>query len=239
MGKIRKQPGPPERSWDNPSGIAMTGQTEETMRIEHGGKRPQVHPTAYVAPTAVLCGEVSVGEHARVLFGAVLAAEGGPVRIGAHSIVMEHAVLRGTGHHPCTVAEHVLIGPQAHLSGCTVERGVFIATGAAVFNGAVLGAGSEVRINGVVHLRTRLPGGATVPIGWIAVGDPAEILPPGEHDRIWAIQKALDFPATVFGMGRAPTEQFMPEMTRRYSAALGRHASDRILQEGARTETSD
>jgi carbonic anhydrase/acetyltransferase-like protein (isoleucine patch superfamily) len=201
------------------------------IRIEHGGKQPQVHPTAYVAPTAVLCGDVTVGEHARILFGAVLTAEGGPVTVGAHTIVMEQAVLRGTAHHPCRIAEHVLIGPQAHLSGCTVERGVFVATGAAVFNGAVLGAGSEVRIHAVVHLKTRVPAGATVPIGWIAVGDPAQILPPDRHEEIWAIQKPLDFPATVFGMGRAPAEEFMSEMTRRYGRALGRHAGDRVLPE--------
>jgi len=205
------------------------------IAIEHAGKQPKVHPTAYVAPTAVLCGDVTVGEHARVLFGAVLTAEGGPVTLGAHSIVMEHAVLRGTGHHPCQVAGHVLIGPHAHLSGCTVEREVFIATGASVFNGAVLGAGSEVRINAVVHLRTRLAPGETVPIGWIAVGDPGQLFSPDQHERIWSIQKTLDFPGTVFGLPRAPAGGFMPEMTRRYGAALGRHAADRALagQEGA------
>jgi carbonic anhydrase/acetyltransferase-like protein (isoleucine patch superfamily) len=203
------------------------------IRIEHKGKHPVVHPTAYVAPTAVLCGDVTVGEHARVLFGAVLTAEGGPVTLGAHSIVMEHAVLRGTAYHPCRVAEHVLIGPHAHLTGCTVQRDVFVATGASVFNGAVLGAGSEVRIQGVVHLRTRLAPGATVPIGWIAVGDPAELFPPDQHERIWAIQKQLDFPGTVFGLERVPAGQFMPEMTRRYGAALGEHRDDRILPEAA------
>jgi carbonic anhydrase/acetyltransferase-like protein (isoleucine patch superfamily) len=197
--------------------------------IEHDGKQPRIHPTATVAPNAVLCGDVTVGEHARVLFGAVLTAEGGPVSVGAYSIVMEQAVLRGSKRHPCRLAEHVLIGPHAHLSGCTVERDVFVATGAAIFNGASLGAGSEVRINGVVHLRTRLPAGETVPIGWIAVGDPAQLFPPDQHERIWAVQKPLDFPGTVFGLPRALAAQFMPEMTRRYGAALARHAEDRVL----------
>ena len=70
------------------------------MLIEHRGKRPRVHPTAYVAPTATLCGDVSVGPESRILFGAVLTAEGAPVTIGAECIVMEGAVLRGAPTFP-------------------------------------------------------------------------------------------------------------------------------------------
>jgi carbonic anhydrase/acetyltransferase-like protein (isoleucine patch superfamily) len=77
-----------------------------------------------------------VGPESRILFGAVLAAEGGPVTLGAHVIVMEQAVIRGTRAHPARIGDHALIGPHAHLTGCTVQDSVFIATGAAVFSGA-------------------------------------------------------------------------------------------------------
>jgi carbonic anhydrase/acetyltransferase-like protein (isoleucine patch superfamily) len=50
---------------------------------------------------------------------------------------MEQAVLRGTARHPVRLADHVLVGPHAHLTGCTVEDSVFVATGACVFNGRV------------------------------------------------------------------------------------------------------
>jgi carbonic anhydrase/acetyltransferase-like protein (isoleucine patch superfamily) len=200
------------------------------MLLEHLGKRPRVHETAYIAPTATVCGDVTVGAESRVLFGAVLVAEGGPVTLGRHCIVMEQAVVRGTPRHPARLGDHVLIGPHAHLSGCVVDESVFVATGASVFNGARLGARSEVRINGVVHVNTALAPGATVPIGWVAVGDPAQILPPDEHERIWAIQKTLDFPRTVFGLDRLPEgETLMPEMTRRYGRALGAHRQDHPL----------
>jgi carbonic anhydrase/acetyltransferase-like protein (isoleucine patch superfamily) len=200
------------------------------MLLEHQGKRPRIHETAYIAPTATICGDVTVGADSRVLFGAVLVAEGGPVVVGRHCIVMEQAVVRGTARHPARLGDHVLVGPHAHLSGCTVAECVFVATGASVFNGARLGARSEVRINGVVHVNTAVPPGATVPIGWVAVGDPAQILPPGEHERIWAVQRALDFPRTVFGLERAPEgETIMPEMTRRYARALGGHRGDHPL----------
>jgi carbonic anhydrase/acetyltransferase-like protein (isoleucine patch superfamily) len=132
-------------------------------------------------------------------------AEGGPVVIGAHCIIMEHAVLRGTPRHPTSLGNHVLVGPHTYLTGCTVEDNVFIATGATIFNGARLGARAEVRINGLVHLNTSLPADAVVPIGWVA----------------------------IFGLERAPAgETIMPELTRRYGRALARHKEDEILYEG-------
>src|SRR5262245_15356305 len=135
------------------------------MLLEHQGKRPRIHESASVAPTATICGDVTIGEDCRILFGAVIVAEGGPVEIGRQCIVMENAVIRGTARHPTRIGDHVLVGPSAHLTGCTVEDNVFIATGASCFNGAKLGTLSEVRINGVVHINTVLPEGATVPIG--------------------------------------------------------------------------
>ncbi|MFE1902691.1 gamma carbonic anhydrase family protein [Streptomyces gardneri] len=200
------------------------------MLIEHEGQAPSVHPTAYVAPTATLSGDVRVGPGCRILFGAVLTAEGGPVELGEGCIVMENAVLRGTHRDPLTLGRHVMVGPMSSLAGCTVEDEVFLATGSRVFNGARIGTRSEVRINGIVHLRTVLPADATVPIGWVAVGDPARILPPNDHGEIWKVQRALDFPGYVFGLERpAEGESLMPAVSERYGRALARHREDRVL----------
>jgi len=196
------------------------------MLIPHAGKRPVIDPEAWVAPDATICGDVAIGPGTRILHGARIVGEaGGTIRIGRDVIVMENAVVRAGPRHSCTVGDHCLIGPSAHVTGATVEDEVFVATGAAVFHGAVLGRGSEVRVHATVHLRTRLEPGAVVPIGWVAVGDPARILPPDRHEEIWAIQQPLDFPAWVYGVNRdgpAP----MREITRRLSDALGRHAAD-------------
>jgi carbonic anhydrase/acetyltransferase-like protein (isoleucine patch superfamily) len=81
------------------------------MLLEHQGKRPHIQETAYIAPTATICGDVVIGAESRVLFGAVLVAEGGPVTIGGHCIIMERAVLRGTARHPVRLADHVLVRP--------------------------------------------------------------------------------------------------------------------------------
>lgn len=196
------------------------------MLFAHGGKRPKVDPSAWVAPDATLCGDVEIGPGSRILHGARLIGEsGGAIRIGRDCIVMENAVIRATARHGCTIGDNCLIGPNAHVAGATVEDQVFIATGAAVFHGAHLGRGAEVRIHAVVQIRTRLEPGATVPIGWVAVGDPARILPPDKHDEIWAVQAPLDFPQWVYGFDRA-TPELMVEITRRLSRELGGHADD-------------
>src|SRR3954467_11519966 len=93
----------------------------EPMLIEHAGYSPTVDPTAYVAPTATLSGDVRVGPHCRVLFGAVLTAEGGPVEIGEGSIVMENAARRAPRRDPLRLGRQVLVGPTSYLTGCQVE----------------------------------------------------------------------------------------------------------------------
>ncbi len=196
--------------------------------IEHRGAVPEVDPTAYIAPTAVICGAVRIGPGARVLFGAVLTAEDGQVSIGARCVVMENAVIRGRAAHPVIIGDDVLVGPHAHVNGARVGDGCFLATGASLFPGCVAGAGSEVRINAVVQVNTVLPPGTTVPIGWVAVGDPASLFPPGAHDRIWGIQQHLDFPGTVYGVSRDT-----PASTRmsRQSAWFAAHFDDRVIDE--------
>jgi carbonic anhydrase/acetyltransferase-like protein (isoleucine patch superfamily) len=178
-----------------------------------------IHPDASVDPAAILRGDVRIGARSRVLAGAILDAGDGVIELGEAVIVMEHAVLRATRRFALTIGDHVLIGPHAAVSGARIHDEVFVATGAAVFPGAEIGRGAEVRIHGVVHLRTRLEAGATVPIGWVAVGDPVRILPPERHEEIWRAQEPLDFPGTVFGVDRSAPDA-MVALTERYSRAL-------------------
>lgn len=196
------------------------------MRFEHLGAQPRIHPDAVVAATAVISGDVEIGADCQILHGAVITAEGGAITLGENVIVMENALIRATATNPVHIADHVLVGPMASISGAVVEEEVFLATGTRVFNGARLGARSEVRINAVVHLRTTLPQDSTVPIGWVAVGDPVQILPPDRHEEIWAAQRELDFPGYVFGLDRE-TPDLMVQLTERYGRSLARHVDDR------------
>ncbi|GAA1697260.1 hypothetical protein GCM10009808_13420 [Microbacterium sediminicola] len=198
------------------------------MLFEHLGASPRIHPSAVIAPSAVISGDVTIGADVQVLHGAVITAEGGPITIGDDVIVMENALIRASATDPVHIGDHVLVGPMASVSGATIDREVFLATGTRVFNGARIGERSEVRINAVVHLRTVLPAESVVPIGWIAVGDPAQLYPPERHDEIWATQQELDFPGYVFGLDR-DTPDLMVQLTERYGRALSRHADDRPL----------
>lgn len=193
------------------------------MLIRHRGLEPTIDPSAYVAPSATLVGDVRIAAGARILHGAVLTAEDGAVIIGADTVVMENALVRGRQGHPAKIGSAVMIGPHAHVNGSTVEDEVFIATGAALFPGSVIGAGAEVRIHGVVQVNTTVAPGVVVPIGWVAVGDPATILPPDKHEEIWAIQRELDFPGTVYGTDR---DVPMRELMRRQSDYYGAHRDD-------------
>ena len=198
------------------------------MLIQHAGASPRIDPSAYIAPNAVICGNVSVAAGCRIMFGAQVIAESGSINIGRDCIVMENAVLRSAERHPLEIGNNCLVGPNAHVVGCSVEDEVFIATGAAVFHSAKLGKGSEVRINAVVHIKSELSAGETVPIGWVAVGAPARILAPAEHEKIWALQKPLDFPMSVYGLQRS--EASMEKITQRLSGALGSHVDDGIVR---------
>lgn len=190
--------------------------------------RPVVPESAYVAPTAVLCGAVVLGEGARILHGAVLTAEDGEIRTGANVVVMENALIRGRARHPALVGDSVLIGPHAHVNGATIEDEVFVATGASLFPGAVAGTRSELRINSVLHVNSRLEPDTVLPIGWVAAGDPAELFSPDRHDELWEKQRDLDFPGTVYGVPRGTS---MRTVMARQAEFYGTHREDRSLHD--------
>ena len=196
------------------------------MILTHRGERPVVPESAYVAPSAVLCGAVTLGEQVRVLHGAVLTAEDGEIWIGDEAVIMENALVRGRSRHPVSVGKAVLVGPHAHLNGSTIEDEVFIATGASLFPGSVAGTGSELRISSVLHVNSNLAPGTIVPIGWIAVGNPAQLFPPDQHEALWRVQAELDFPGTVYGVPRStPMRTIMARQAEFFAA----HRDDQII----------
>lgn len=199
------------------------------MLIRHRDAEPTIHPDAFVASTAVVSGDVRIAAGARILHGAVLSAEDGTVTIGEDTVVMENALIRGRADHHAAIGAAVMIGPHAHVNGSTIGDEVFIATGASLFSGSRIGVGAEVRINGVVQVNTVIEPGAVVPIGWVAVGDPAAILSPDRHEEIWAIQRELDFVGTVYGPTAGST---MRDLMRSQSAFYGAHASDTVVDQG-------
>ena len=210
------------------------------MRIRHLDMAPSVHPEAYVAPTAVLSGEVRIGRGSCIMHGAVVAAEGGPVEIGANCVIMENAVLRGTLQNSLIMGDHVLAGPHSHLTGCGIADEVFIATGARVFNGAQMGRASSVALGGTVHIGCVVPPLARIPIGWVAVGEPARIYPPGDAEAIRAgiAEVGGGFLSFVFGIEEAADRrEQMQAALQRYTAAIARyHHQDEVIPASAGDE---
>jgi carbonic anhydrase/acetyltransferase-like protein (isoleucine patch superfamily) len=196
------------------------------MIISYSGHTPSIDADAWVAQDATVSGDVLIGAGSRIMHGARLVAEaGGSIEIGRNCIVLENAVIRATAKHPCTIGNHCVIGPNSHVVGAEISDEVFIATGASIFHGAHLGRGCQIRINGTVHLRTRLRPGTMVPIGWIAVGDPAQILSPDQHEAIDLHQRPLDFPRFVYGVDRSQPD-VMQKIAEGLSVALEKHRSE-------------
>lgn len=118
------------------------------MIFSSGTKKPNVHASAFVAPSAVISGDVTIEEGCAVLYGAVITAEGAPVVVGANSVVMENAVLKSSGgsalQFPLSIGESCIIGPGAYVVGATVEPGCFIAAHSIVRNGTTVPENSTV-----------------------------------------------------------------------------------------------
>jgi carbonic anhydrase/acetyltransferase-like protein (isoleucine patch superfamily) len=193
------------------------------MLIEHRGISPSVAESAYVAATAVICGDVEVGDDCRIMFGAVLVAEDAPIRIGPRTVIMENAVVRAWPGLPVAMESDVMIGPGANVNGARIDHNAFVAAGAAIFPGAELGDHAIVRRNSVVHINSVLPPGRVVPEGWTAIGSPAEVVPPGEDERMLFSLYGMNFTKAVFGESRAEVGM------KNYLDLLGAHRDDRLI----------
>jgi carbonic anhydrase/acetyltransferase-like protein (isoleucine patch superfamily) len=146
--------------------------TQQALIKGIGGKDPQVDQEAFVAPTSVVIGDVTLNAGASIWYGAVLRADGGPVVIGADSNVQDNCTLHVDLGFPLTVGERVSIGHNAVVHGATVEDDCLIGMGATVLNGAVIGAGSLVAAQALV------PQGMRVPPGSLVAGVPAKVKRP-------------------------------------------------------------
>lgn len=134
--------------------------------------RPVIAPTAWIAETAVVRGNVTVGEHVSIWFGAVIRGDEAPVTIGANSNVQDGAVLHVSESFPCVIGPNVTIGHRAVVHGCTVEEGALIGMGAIVLDGAHIGAGAVIAAGAVVAP------GMQVPPQTLVLGVPARVFGP-------------------------------------------------------------
>ena len=134
-----------------------------------GDRVPDIDPTAYIHPDAVVIGSVRIGPESSVWPGAVLRGDDGSILIGARSSIQDGTVLHTTPESPTVVGDECVIGHIVHLEGCTVEDRAMVANGAIVLHRSVVGSGAVVGANAVVLSDVDIPPGA------LAVGAPATI----------------------------------------------------------------
>jgi carbonic anhydrase/acetyltransferase-like protein (isoleucine patch superfamily) len=137
--------------------------------IELDGKTPQVADDAFVAPTAVLIGDVTVAEGASIWFGAVLRGDNSSIVIGAGSNVQDNCVIHCADELPTIVGENVTIGHMAMLEGCRIGDGALVGMGAIVLQRASVGPHALIAAGAVVGEGVEIPGGV------LAAGVPARV----------------------------------------------------------------
>jgi gamma-carbonic anhydrase len=144
---------------------------------------------------------------------------------------MECAVLRAAGRYPLTLGDRVLVGPHAHLSGCTIGSRSFIATGAMVFNGARLGEACTVALGAKVHIDTELAEQTFIPMGFIAYGRPGHLYPPDQAPQVHEQLSRLGFMRYVFGVDveSKTRAEIMDEVMSKYTRSLAEHRADRVV----------
>ena len=156
--------------------------------IELDGVTPKIAEDAYIAPTAVLIGDVEIVAGASVWFGAVLRGDNSAIRIGAGSNVQDNCVIHCAKDLPTIVGSNVTVGHMAMLEGCEIGDGSLIGMGAIVLQRAIVGSGSLVAAGAVVGE------GVEIPPGVLAAGIPARVKKEiaGESQR-WVRTAALEY----------------------------------------------
>jgi carbonic anhydrase/acetyltransferase-like protein (isoleucine patch superfamily) len=139
------------------------------LLIELDGVRPTIGRDVWLAPTAVLVGDVHVGDNASIWFGAVLRGDSSRIDIGAGASVQDNAVIHCAEDLPTVVGENVIVGHGALLEGCVIEAGAVVGMGAIVLQRARLGAGSMLAAGAVLSERRE------VGPGMLAAGVPAVV----------------------------------------------------------------
>ncbi|MFD9598603.1 gamma carbonic anhydrase family protein [Kitasatospora sp. NPDC059973] len=134
-----------------------------------GGRVPDIDPTAFVAPNAVVIGSVTVGAGASVWYGAVIRGDAEAITVGAGTNIQDNCTLHADLGFPLVIGERISVGHNAVLHGCVIEDDVLVGMNSTVLNGARIGAGSLVAAGAVV------PQGMQVPAGSLVAGVPARI----------------------------------------------------------------
>lgn len=158
------------------------------MIVAYEGRVPRIAPSAFVAPTATVIGDVTIGDEASIWFGAVLRGDVGRIEVGARANVQDNAVLHATDRIPTVIEDEVTIGHGAVLEGCTVRRGALIGMNAVVLHEVIVGEEALVAAGSVVT------DGTQIPPKTVAAGAPCRVRKPLSGSSVdWIARAARSY----------------------------------------------
>nr|PZN04725.1 MAG: gamma carbonic anhydrase family protein [Bacillota bacterium] len=157
---------------------------KEIYRViqEFNGKKPSIHESCFIAPTADVIGDVTIGENSSVWHRAVIRGDMNGIKIGANSNIQDGTVIHVTKRHSVEVGNNVTVGHNAILHGCTVKDNALIGMGAIVLDGAVIGEGALVGAGSLVAE------GKEIPPFSLALGVPAKVIRELSKEQLEAIK---------------------------------------------------
>lgn len=157
------------------------------MILDYLGRRPVIHPTAFIAPGAVVIGDVEIGPESSVWFGAVVRGDVNTIRIGAATNIQDGSILHVTHDtHPLVLEDRITVGHSVTLHGCTIRQHVLVGMGATIMDGADVGPESLVGAGCLV------PEGMKVPHRVLVVGVPARIVRPLTDAEVAGLHESAD-----------------------------------------------
>ena len=149
-----------------------------------GDQFPRIHETAYIAETAVIVGDVEIGEQSSVWYGAVLRGDVNFIRIGARVNIQDASVIHVSSRTHATVLEdEITIGHRVTLHGCYVEKGCLIGIGSIILDGVRVGTGSLVAAGSLITPDTEIPPASLV------MGAPARVKRPLTEEEVSGLAK--------------------------------------------------
>src|ERR1044071_9157071 len=133
-------------------------------------KTPKLGKGVYIAKTAVVIGDVTLGAHSSVWYHSVLRGDINRIVVGHHSNIQDNSVLHLADDYPCIIGNYVTVGHSAIVHACTVGDECLIGMGATILDGAVIGEQSIIGANALVTQFTQIPPGSLV------LGSPGKVV---------------------------------------------------------------
>lgn len=144
---------------------------------------PVIAKSAWIAPTALVMGDVVLGEESSIWYGSILRGDNDAIRIGDQTNLQDGTIVHVDDGVPCTIGNRVAVGHRVILHGCTVEDDCLIGMGSILMNGVIVGRGSLIAAGAV------LPEGTRVPAGSLVMGVPGKVVRPIDAELTLRIEQ--------------------------------------------------